>query len=164
MPRPFELLWRSRLVRSLLFGVVCSAIVLAPYRGSSWDEPTDEASFSAQEAELLFLLGGNDYSSMYLDTPGVGDAVPTESFVLAGEATDCVQLWRAYVHAIVQVEIAQANLAKVQAAVEKCLERRKASASSAAVEPTNALFELSGDPLFSVAGDENPAVEYSVLD
>ena len=163
MPRLSALSLRRMVVRRVLVLLIGATTAMTPHVGGSWDEP-DPTTDSQASAELLILLTELPPFDSTIALDDGSQEATLDNFMAVGQSNDCVQLWLAYINAIVQVEIAQANLAKVQAAVEKCLERRKASASSAAVEPTNALFELSGDPLFSVAGDENPAVEYSVLD
>ena len=139
-------------------------LLLIPCQGSSWDEPSEMNSYASMDVDLLLLLSDDSGTSMVGPESTIyGEAVP-DGFVAAAASRDCIDLWRAYVHAIVQVELAQANAAKIQAAIEKCLEKRDVSA--ALIEPLPASAFLGSDTVLH--GDVDVELgadgEVSILD
>jgi hypothetical protein len=150
------------LVRNALLVAVVVVVGAMPYEGSSWDEPSTGLIDDGDEAALLLLLTGIDQEASAGQETQSG---AISDFFLAGkQSSDCVQLWLAYVNAIVQLEVAQANLTKIQSAIEKCLERRTQSAPQADPVTPNSLIGLDDSLSGSIElqlGTEN---EGSVID
>ena len=126
MPRLLQQLSRKTLVRNALLFAVVVVVGAMPYEGSSWDEPSTALIDNSDEAALLLLLTGIDQEASAGQETQSGAV--SDSFLAGKRSTDCVQLWLAYVNAIVQLEVAQANLTKIQSAIERCLEKRTQSA------------------------------------
>lgn len=162
MPQLLRHLPRKPLAFNCLMAVVLVILLTLPYEGSSWDEPSLELTESNGDAVLFLLL--TEIDQEFRLEPAAPTSTSSEALFIGAQSADCVQLWLAYVNAIVQLEVAQANLNKIQTSIEKCLEKRTQAVPQAQPLEPNSLIEFdgfSGSIEVPLSSEEN---EGSVLD